>query len=214
VANICAAVGYRLVFGGAAPVIPPGTGVMGWVYTHEALTAGLLGLIAAFASIGTLIWMNLQENKRWKIARRNQLLALKARLDLLIGDLNKYFFQTCPRYIRIVKEDRDALEVDACPITEKELAVIQKCIELADDPVDQELLWNWFTAFRRHQALLGYTVKLYKRGSNWQENSQNDPNGEPGDTFHAFMAENKEMKVATGQLCKFVSKDLPQPPRR
>jgi hypothetical protein len=34
---------------------------MGWVYTHEALTAGFLGLIAAFATIGTLIWINQQE---------------------------------------------------------------------------------------------------------------------------------------------------------
>jgi hypothetical protein len=149
-----------------------------------------------------------------KIARRNQLLAMKARLDLLIGGFNKYFCQTCPRYIRIVNEDRVALVVDACPITENKLDVIQKCIELADDPVDQKMLRDWFTAFRYHQAWLDYTVKLSKPGSNWKEASKNDPNGEPGNTFHAFKKKIKKMQMATDQLCKFVSKDLPQPPHR
>jgi len=157
-----------LVFGGAILgivcfglliEISSRSGLNDWIYNHETLAAGILGVGAASMTALLVLWQIRQQYKVVNDERERQLVAAKSAMPLVISGLHEVSAMSFETALRMSKGE--AFTPDLPELNDDYVTALKVCIQHSE-PVLQKALSRFIRELQVQRARLTRAISSYQ----------------------------------------------------
>jgi hypothetical protein len=135
------------------------TGLKDWAYDHEALAAGILGVLAASFTALILIWQISVSQEFQIVQRRRRLAAARSTFPLVLSELTDYTGK-CFKMSLDMAAEKD-IQPALPDISPTHIDVFKECIEQANEK-DQAKLSLYLREFQVQRSRLQGAIDSYR----------------------------------------------------